>query len=941
MRRIRQTIRYSLWLGALLSTPLMAQVSDTSIITPHGEVSVSRDEFNNPTITGDNDLAVYWVQGYLHSDDRFFQMDFNRHVASGRVSELVGETALANDIQLRTLGLRRAAWASWVALDDETRGILKAYSDGVNAWLSTHTLPPEYDALELLVADPWTPVDTLTIGKVLAFQLSFDLIDIDLTINAMAYQQAGQIGGFNGAALFSVDTHRSQPPDDRVTVPGFITSIGGIEASANTDSGLANSGIDQKSVTEISLDYEIGPVNVEAAVMAERWREQIADIPIFEKALDSAKLGGGSNTWVVSGEHTANGAPLFANDPHLDLGTPSVFVEEHLTSTDTNGFDVGGVGFAGIPGIVQGCTVNFCWGTTQNPMDVTDVYQERVLVNNLGQPTHTIYQGQPERIQTVFQSYFVNQVGDGELDNLNRANVGLDAGAVTLIVPRRNNGPIVQVDGDTALSVQYAGWGPSFELASFIGINRATNLEQFEDALQLFDVGSQNFMYADNDGNIAHFVAGEMPIRADLQDDMMPSGGIPPWLIRDGTGTLNHEWLSVRNPQPDQILPFEILTWDEMPHSINPTQGYLANANNDPVGTTLDNNPLNQVRPGGGLYYLNPGYVGYRMGRIDRELQALVGRGNVTAQDMIDLQANNQLRDAEELAPFIVNAVSNAAAPDAWPGLAAFLQDPRIVDLGARLAGWDASTPSGIQEGFDAGDDPFNLPMPSAQEIDDSVAATIYSTWRAQMLNNTIDGVLSSIGLGDFLPANREAWDGVAFQLRNFDQTQGVGASGIPFFNVPGAPDAATARDVIILQSALQAMDLLASDEFAPAFNNSTNLDDYRWGRLHRIVFRHPLDIDPLNIPNGGGFTSLGAGLPGVARGGGYEAVDASRHSSRADELNEFMFSAGPARRAVVEMTPGGARLQVIPGGRSGVFLSPNYSNQLPLWLTNQYHEMP
>lgn len=143
MRRIRQTIRCSLLLGALLSTPLMAQVSDTTMNTPYGEVSISRDAFNNPDITGTNELAVSWVQGYLHADDRFFQMDFNRRVASGRVAELVGQPALPNDIQLRTLGLRRAAWATWVALDDRTRGMLKAYSDGVNAWLGTNTLPPE------------------------------------------------------------------------------------------------------------------------------------------------------------------------------------------------------------------------------------------------------------------------------------------------------------------------------------------------------------------------------------------------------------------------------------------------------------------------------------------------------------------------------------------------------------------------------------------------------------------------------------------------------------------------------------------------------------------------------------------------------------------------------------------------------------------------------
>ncbi|GAB4200113.1 MAG: penicillin acylase family protein [Wenzhouxiangellaceae bacterium] len=926
-----------LLISALGGSHVATAQTTEDIASPFGTVTVSRDAFGNPAITGDNQLSVSWAQGYFHAMDRFFQMDFNRRTASGTLAEVLGQPALSNDIQLRTLGLRRAAWATWVALDDDTRSQLKAYADGVNAWLQSNPLPPEYDALELTSADRWTPVDTLAIAKILAFQLSFDLADIDFTIRAMAYQQAGQIGGFDGSALFSQDTHRSQPPDDRVSAPGFLAGIGGVGASDQGAGGFAAS----KRPAEINLDFQLGEVNAEAAVMAEAWKKQIEDIPLLKKALDPAKQGAGSNAWAVSGEHTANGMPLVANDPHLGLDTPSIFVEERLTVTGPNGFTAGGVGFAGAPGIIQGCTETFCWGSTVHPMDVTDVYQEQFLTNNLGLPTHTIYQGQAEPLQVIFQSYFVNQTGDGEANNLERANVSYQGGAITFVVPRRNNGPVVQVDGNTGLSVQYTGWGATFEFVAFQRINQARTLAEFEDALQLFDTGSQNFVYADTSGNIAYFTTAEMPIRADLQDDLAPAGGIPPWLIRDGTGQLNHEWLGVRNPQANQAVPFEILTWREMPKSINPARGYVANANNDPIGTSLDNNPLNQIRPEGGLYYLNAGYVAYRMGRIDRELEAMVPRGNVDLNDMIVLQGNNELRDAEVLTPSILTAFNNATEASAWPGLAALAGDPRVVEAVNRLAAWDFSTPTGIQAGYDPGDDPFNLAPPDGAEIDASVAATIYATWRGQMLDNTIDGVLTNIGLGDFLPDNREAFNGLAYQLRNFNTTGGVGASGIPFFNVPGAPDAATARDVIVLQSLRQALDLLASDEFAPAFGNSTNQNDYRWGMLHRIVFDHPLGIDPFNVPNGGGFSQVGQGLPGVARAGGYEAVDASRHSARADGLNEFMFGSGPARRFVAEMGEGGQRLQVIPGGRSGIFLSPFYSNQLPLWLTNQYHDQP
>ena len=116
---------------------------------------------------------------------------------------------------------------------------------------------------------------------------------------------------------------------------------------------------------------------------------------------------------------------------------------------------------------------------------------------------------------------------------------------------------------------------------------------------------------------------------------------------------------------------------------------------------------------------------------------------------------------------------------------------------------------------------------------------------------------------------------------------------------------------------------------------------DYAWGKLHRIVFNHTLGADPFNVPNGGGFMDLGPGLPGLARQGGYEVVDASSHSPTANSVNGFMFGSGPSRRFVAEMTPMGPDAeQVIPGGQSGIFYSPNYASQLPLWLTNSYRSM-
>ena len=255
-----------------------------------------------------------------------------------------------------------------------------------------------------------------------------------------------------------------------------------------------------------------------------------------------------------------------------------------------------GVTFPSAPGIVLGCTDFLCWGATVSPVDTTDYFNEPALFNVFGLPTHTVHNGMPEPVQWIFQSYYVNLVGDGVADNINKATVGYDEGGVSIIVPRRNNGAVLAIDleASTVLSFAWTGSGPTGELAGFRGMSRAQSMEEFVAALQLLDAASQNFGYADIDGNIAYFHPSEVPIRSDLQAGTV-GGGIPPFIIRDGSGALNHDWMPLSNPQPGQALPFEILPFSEAPQVVNPASGYIANGNNDPIGLTVDNNPLNHA----------------------------------------------------------------------------------------------------------------------------------------------------------------------------------------------------------------------------------------------------------------------------------------------------------------------------------------------------------
>ena len=459
-------------------------------------------------------------------------------------------------------------------------------------------------------------------------------------------------------------------------------------------------------------------------------------------------------------------------------------------------------------------------------------------------------------------------------------------------------------------------------------------------------MGSQNWAYADEDGNLAYFSSAELPLRRDLEDGAVD--GVPPFFIRDGSGPNN--WVPDPAHSQGQAIPYAILPTDEMPHTINPENGFFVNANNDPAGTSLDNDPLNQFRPSKptAIYYLNPGYSnGLRAGRITQLIEdQLAMTGHVSVMDMKRFQGNTQQLDAELMVPFLLEAFENASDPAAPPELSVLAGDAGVAEAISRLSDWDFSAPTGIPEGWDAHDVNGNrtpgVPVPEAET---SVAATLYNAWRGKAIRATVDATLASVGAGGVGSSDAlKALHNLLVQ----DPFTGVGASGVDFFaSPPSLTNAEDRRDFVLLEGMREALDALASDSYADAFGHSTNQDDYRWGRLHRITFDH--EFNPLySIPPQAGFEHLDPpALQGLSRDGGYEVVNASGFSARADGQNGFQFGGGPVRRYVgLARRPhpvfgGGANIDgfnVMPGGPSGVPGDPDYATQLAAWLTGESH---
>jgi penicillin amidase len=945
-------------LSIVLTGPVAA--ADLALPGLTGKATIVRDAEGIAHIRARNSQDLYYLQGWVHAEDRLFQMDLNRRQPSGTLAELFGPTQLAGDVQARTIGLRRAAERSITTLSGETIAALEAYTRGVNDWVRLGPgLPPEYAALGFTDRDdfrPWSVIDSIVVGKAIAFGLSFNL-DVDLTLDLNDYLNTL---GPAGLALFSQDVFRSQPFDCASTVPDatgefpFLPvpgipdpeacpgpSVDPVGPGKGKGKGKGKSGFAQTAAAPAAAQ---GSRTLEQLARGAAAKLRRSD---FIRGVLDADGTIGSNEWGVGRALGANGRPIIANDPHLSLTTPSTFYPVGL---EAPGLNVFGSSFPGVAFVVIGHNKHVHWGATTNRMDVTDTFVELLVFDENGQPAATLFQNNPEPVELIPEQFFFNAGGF-----LVQAPPGGDIPAATIIVPRRNNGPIIELLSPPApnavipaLSLQYTGFSATRELDTFRLWNSADNLKDFQEGLLLFDFGSQNWIYGDSAGNLAYFASAEMPIRSDLNRGTVAPGTvpglfppgvpIPPWFIRDGTSGA-HEWLPVQNPQPGQAIPYEILTQDELPHTINPPAGFFVNANNDPAGTVLDNDPLNQLRRGGpGIYYLNPDYAGgFRAGTITGRIRDyLATQGELSQADLQSIQADVSLLDARFFVPYILAAFDNAGQPGKPAMLAALAADPAVAEAVGRLGAWDFTTPTGIQAGYDAGDPVVSswteLPEPSQDEIERSVAATIYSTWRGQAVRLIVDEPLGGLPR----PGSTQAMTSMQHLLRT-----GGGTGIIDFFAVPGLSDPADQRDYKLLAALRAALDLLASDEFAPAFGNSTDQSDYRWGKLHRIVLDHPF-IDAASLPPQPPnlFPQPVPGLPGYPTDGGFNVVDASSHSARADDLNDFMFGDGPVRRFTSE--PQGAfrsdARSIWAGGVSGVPYpgNPYYGNLLNYWLVNE-----
>ena len=437
-----------------------------------GELSIVRDDDGIPSIRGANRNAVLFGLGFVHAQDRLWQLETHRRIGAGRLAEAFGPGALDNDKFLRALGVRRAAAAQWQRMQGEARAAVLAYTAGINAYLSGHlrARPPEFLILGLH-PEPWTPEDSLAWGIMMAWDL----------------------GGNWSNELLRMRLAQKLPVE---RINELLPPYPGEKPLPVRDYAAL--------YRELKIDGELG-------------QRALLDAP------ESGIEGVGSNNWVVAGSHTVSGKPLLANDPHLKLTAPALW---YFARLEAPGFKLAGATMPGLPAVVLGQNEHIAWGFTNTGPDVQDVYLEQIDPDDPARyrtpDGWASFEAFQETIRVKGQADVTlttraTRHGPVISDAGNAATVGLISAGKAPAYVLALRWTALDADGSS--------------LVAGIGINGARSVKEFIAVAEGYQSPMQSMVVADVAGNIGFIAAGRVPLRA-KDNDLHGQVPAPGWEAR-------------------------------------------------------------------------------------------------------------------------------------------------------------------------------------------------------------------------------------------------------------------------------------------------------------------------------------------------------------------------------------------------------------------------
>nr|WP_233257177.1 penicillin acylase family protein [Promicromonospora sp. AC04] len=589
--------------------PLPEYSGEVQVEGLSSDVRVSRDAQGVPQIYADSAEDLFRAQGYVHAQDRFFEMDYRRHVTAGRLAELVGNNpdAIQADMVTRTFGWRHVAEEEFNILDDETRQYLQAYADGVNAYLADRSpaeTAVEYTVLDVSVEvnepEKWDPIDSLAWLKAMAWDLRNNYNEeLD---RGLAYSTLGDASRV--AELFPA---YSNTGNATVLDPA---EAGVPAATQQTQATQTASG---------TGDMYESPDLAKALDSAQR---ALDAVPVQIARGEST----GSNSWAVSGQYTESGKPLLANDPHLALAAPGIWTQVGLHCNEVGPecpFDVSGFSFSGFPGVIIGHNADIAWGMTNMGADVTDFFIERVR-------NDTYLRGADEWVPMEKETEVIRVDGGSPVDLEVRRTVHgpiissvMDEGEMDAV---RNSPTETGTElGQYEISLQWTALQPGHTADAVFAMNRAKTPADMKAAAAKFEVPAQNIVFATTDGHIGYQAPGKIPVRASVPGAVESDGTWP----RPGWDA-RYDWTGYVDPA-------------QMPGVVDPKEGFIVAANQ-------------AVLPGGSGPFLSRDWdYGYRSERIRTLLSDRIAEGRkLTAADMSDIQMDEWSVFAETLVPVLL-----------------------------------------------------------------------------------------------------------------------------------------------------------------------------------------------------------------------------------------------------------------------------------------------
>ncbi|HEX8395440.1 MAG TPA: penicillin acylase family protein, partial [Longimicrobium sp.] len=454
------------WLGRSQADPTRG----AAIAGLSAPVEVWRDSLGVPHVWARTDADLFRAIGYVHAQDRLFQMEMFRRVADGRLAEILGEPLLKTDRFLRTVGMGRAAAENERRLAPEERRLLQAYADGVNAWIRGHPgpLPPEFVTLRFS-PEPWTVRNSLSLGKIMAWDLA------DWETGLIVQRALDAVGEELGRDLIPAY------PDSGLTILGGDAQWRG------------------RSATPVPAPRPTA-ARVEGHV-------PVPEAPALAlQALDAVSTTRASNGWVIGGSRTRSGKPIVANDMHLGLRAPSLW---YLAALHGGGFNITGMMLPGVPIVVVGHSDRIAWGYTNAMVDDVDFYVEQTDPRDGGRyRTPAGWERFAVREETIRVK--------GERPVVQRVRASRHGPVLSDVEPRA---------AGRVLAMRWTAHDPSPEFRALMGMNRARSAGEFLAALRDFRSPHQNVVFADADGAFGYWMGGRVPVRRS-GDGVLP---VPGW----------------------------------------------------------------------------------------------------------------------------------------------------------------------------------------------------------------------------------------------------------------------------------------------------------------------------------------------------------------------------------------------------------------------------